>query len=162
MHLLEVNVVDGENAMLVDSFDPAHARSVLRKLGVAYDRLPEQVDKLTDEQSSFIDQTIDGLSEENRLLPVRLTVLVEMCRDRPWTPDSLNAMGGTDGVGITFLENNFGPAAKASRRHHKQAARNILAALVPHDGQIKGSVRSRPELIDVSATQTGHETSTSC
>jgi serine/threonine protein kinase len=150
MHLLEVSVVDGENALLVDSFDPAHARTVLRKLGVAYDRLPEQVEELTDEQSSFIEQTIDGLSQENRLLPVRLTVLVEMCRDRPWTPDSLDAMGGTDGVGLTFLENNFGPTANASRRHHEPAARNILAALVPHDGQIKGSVRSRTELVDVS------------
>ncbi len=151
MHLLEVNVVDGENALLVDSFDPAHARDVLRKLGAAYDRLPEQVDEMSDEQSSFIEQTIEGLSQENRLLPVRLSVLVEMCRDRPWTPDSLNAMGGTDGVGITFLENNFGRVANASRRHHETAARNILAALVPHDGQIKGSVRSRSELLDVSS-----------
>jgi hypothetical protein len=100
--LLEIAIVEGENAMLVDSFDPSHARRVLRELGIAYGCLPEKAADLTEEQQTFLERATAELAENKRLYPVRLAVFVEMVKDRPWVP-ATDAMG-TEGVGVAFLE----------------------------------------------------------
>jgi hypothetical protein len=74
-------------------------------------------------------------------------VFVEMIKDRPWTTATLDAMGGAEGVGVAFLESSVGAQAPPVRRRHQRAARNVLSALLPPAGQIKGSVRPRSELL---------------
>src|SRR5262249_4877595 len=81
-------------------------------------------------------------------IPVRLALFAEMMRSRPWTPASLRAMGGFQGVGLTFLEETFSAAtAPASHRVHEKAAQAVLKLLLPPSGRdIKGQMRSEAEL----------------
>jgi len=150
MRHLELGIVDGTNAMLVDSFDAEHARRVLRELGVGYKRLPENPADQSEAQTAFIGQTIADLTEDNRLYPVRLSVFVEMVKDRPWNPETLIEMGGAKGVGVAFLENSVGSRSRQSRRIHEQAARSVLAALIPESGNLKDSAKTKSELLRVS------------
>jgi len=150
MRLLEVVIIDGVNGMLVDSFDSAHARRVLREFGMAYGRMPDKAADETDEQRVFVDRAVAELAEQNRLSPVRLAVFVEMLKDRSWVPGTLDAMGGAAGVGTAFLEGSIGSQASRARRQHERAARDVLAALMPPTGQIKGGLRSRSELLRIS------------
>ncbi len=149
MKSLEIAIVDGVNGMLVDSFDQEHARRVMRELGQAYNRLPVG-SPLNVEQENFIDQSIQGLTENNRLYPVRLAVFVEMIKDKPWVPETLKAMGGTKGVGVAFLETTVGSQAISSRRMHSAATRRILTALLPSAGDINDRVLSRGQLLEAS------------
>jgi hypothetical protein len=75
-----------------------------------------------------------------------------MVKGRPWSPATLKAVGGTQGVGITFLEETFSAStAPAEHRLHQKAARAVLAALLPDSGtDIKGHLRSHRELSEVS------------
>ena len=61
-------------------------------------------------------------------------------------------MGGTEGVGVTFLEETFSAAtAPPPHRLHQKAARAVLKALLPEPGtDIKGHMRSHQELLDAS------------
>ena len=45
---------------------------------------------------------------------MRLALFAEMVKGKPWTPATLKEVGGTAGVGVTFLEETFG--ARAPRR----------------------------------------------
>jgi hypothetical protein len=153
MRDLEVGIVEGWNGMLVDSFDPQHARRVLRELGVAYDRLPAAEASQSAEQSAFLDQAVMALTEDNRLYPVRLAIFVEMVKDREWSPTMLAEMGGAEGVGVAFLETSVGSRASPARKIHATAIRRILASLLPPAGQIKDRVRTRRELLEAAQYQ---------
>ena len=61
-------------------------------------------------------------------------------------------MGGTEGVGLTFLEETFSAStAPPEHRLHQKAARAVLKALCPRSGtDIKGQMRSRQELLEAS------------
>jgi hypothetical protein len=79
---------------------------------------------------------------------VRLALFADMMKGKPWTPASLKAVGGTEGVGVTFLEETFSAAtAPPEHRYHQKAARAVLKALLPETGSdIKGHMRSCAEL----------------
>jgi hypothetical protein len=83
---------------------------------------------------------------------VRLALFAEMMMGKPWTPASLKAVGGTEGVGVTFLEETFSAAtAPPEHRYHQKAARAGLKALLPETGgDIKGHMRSHAELLKAS------------
>jgi serine/threonine protein kinase/formylglycine-generating enzyme required for sulfatase activity/energy-coupling factor transporter ATP-binding protein EcfA2 len=149
---LEVPVVEGRNSALVDLFDPDHARKVLAAFGRAFGRLPEFSSEYSKEQREFLDQAVEGLAEDGKVISVRLALFAEMMKARPWLPATLRAMGGTRGVGVAFLEETFSAAAALpERRLHQQAARAVLRALLPESGaNIKGQTRSRQELRAVS------------
>ena len=61
-------------------------------------------------------------------------------------------MGGTEGVGVTFLEETFSAAtAPPEHRYHQKAARADLKVLLPETGSdIKGHMRSYAELLEAS------------
>jgi eukaryotic-like serine/threonine-protein kinase len=143
---LEVEIRQGENAALVDLFDTLHARKVLAAFGRAYGRLPEG--SPTREQEAFLDQAVAGLSQGGKVIPVRLALFAEMVKGKPWRPAMLKEVGGTEGVGVTFLEETFS-ATTANPRHrlYEPAARAVLKALLPEGGTgLKGNLRSRAEL----------------
>src|SRR6478736_818170 len=75
-----------------------------------------------------------------------------MMKGKPWTPASLKAVGGTEGVGVTFLEETFSAAtAPPEHRYHQKASRAVLKALLPEAGtDIKGHMRSQQELREAS------------
>jgi serine/threonine protein kinase/formylglycine-generating enzyme required for sulfatase activity len=149
---LEVEIVQSRNIALVDLFDLDHARKVLAAFGRAFGKLPEKPYDLSREQQDFLTRAVSGLSQENKVICVRLALLAEMMKGRPWTPGTLKEMGGMEGVGVTFLEDTFSsPTANPRYRLHQKAARAVLKALLPGSGtDIKGTMRSQAELLAAS------------
>ena len=152
MRDLEIRLVEGENSALVDLFDPRHARKVLMAFGRAYGALPEKHRRSQQEQESFLDQSISGLAQDGKIISVRLALFAEMVKGKPWTPATLREVGGTEGVGLTFLEETFSAStAPPEHRFHQKAAQAVLKALLPESGtDIKGQMRSRQELLEAS------------
>jgi formylglycine-generating enzyme required for sulfatase activity len=148
MQALEVRLVEGENSALVDLFDTLHARTVLAEFGRAFGRLPDNLGRLDRDQAAFLDQAVSGLSRAGKVVSVRLAVFAEMVKGKPWTPATLKEVGGTEGVGVTFLEETFAAStAPPIHRLHQKAAQAILKGLLPPAGSdLKGTMRSRDEL----------------
>ncbi len=149
---LEVELSPGQNVALVDLFSPRHAKKVLTLFGQAYRLLPEMSTDLSKVQRTFLEQAISGLTQDGKIVPVRLALFAEMVRERSWTPETLREVGGTEGVGVTFLEETFNsPQANPTHRLHQRAAQAVLEALLPETGSdIKGKMRSRQELLEAS------------
>jgi formylglycine-generating enzyme required for sulfatase activity len=149
---LEISLVQGQNCAAVDLFDPLHARKVLAEFGRAYGRLPDNLGQGSKDQGAFLDQAVAGLAQDDKVIPVRLALFAEMVKGQPWTPATLRAVGGTEGVGVTFLEETFaGSTAPPPHRRHQQAAQAVLRALLPAAGtDLKGHLRSHQELLQAS------------
>jgi eukaryotic-like serine/threonine-protein kinase len=152
MRELEIRLLEGENSALVDLFDLRHARKVLMAFGRAYGALPDRIGDLSSEQESFLDQSITGLAEDGKIISVKLALFAEMMKGKPWTPATLREVGGTQGVGLTFLDETFSArTAPPEHRLHQNAAEAVLKALLPETGtDIKGQMRSRQELLEAS------------
>ena len=152
MRELEVPLVEGHNSMAVDLFPVRHAEKVLEAFGRAFDALPAEPLNLAREQRAFLEQAVAGLTQEGKVICVRLALFAQMMKDRPWTPAALRGVGGTLGVGATFLEETFSVVgAPPEHRYHQQAARAVLQALLPISGtDIKGHMRSEEELRELS------------
>ena len=145
---LDAELIPGQNIALVDLFSQRHAKKVLTLFGQAYGLLPERGDDLSKDQDDFLDQAISGLSHDGKIVPVRLALFAEMVRERLWTPATLREVGGTEGVGVTFLDETFSsPQANPKHRLHQKAAPPVLKALLPETGtDIKGQMRSESDL----------------
>jgi formylglycine-generating enzyme required for sulfatase activity len=146
---LEIRLVQGENCAAVDLFDPRHAKKVLAAFGRAFTALP---DRLSKEQEQFLDQAVAGLAEDGKVISVRLALFADMIKGKPWTPGTLKAVGGMQGVGVSFLEETFSSStAPPAHRLHQKAARAVLKTLLPESGtDIKGNMRSAGELLEAS------------
>lgn len=146
--VLEINLDRARNARAVDLFDMRHARHVLRMFGQAYDRLPAEPAELKDDQANFLDRAVAELSQDGRVIPVRLSLFADLMKERPWTSNAFIEVGGTDGVGVRFLEETFtARTALPELRAMETPARVLLQALLPERGMnIKGRMRSRHEL----------------
>ena len=103
-------------------------------------------------KTSFLDQSISGLAQDGKIISVRLALFAEMVKGKPWTPATLKEVGGTEGIGLTFLEETFSAStAPPEHRLHQKAAQAVLKALLPESGtDIKGQMRSRQELLEAS------------
>jgi formylglycine-generating enzyme required for sulfatase activity len=152
MRDLEIRLLEGENSALVDLFDPRHAKKVLMAFGRAYGALPDRIGDLNREQESFLDQSVSGLAQDGKIVSVRLALFAEMMKGKPWTPSTLREVGGTEGMGLAFLEETFGAStAPPEHRYHQNAAQAVLKALLPESGtDIKGQMRSRQHLLEAS------------
>ncbi len=152
MRELEVRLVEGQNSALADLFDPDHARKVLAAFGRAFGKLPANSGETTRHQKAFLKQAASGLAREGKVICVRLALFAEMMKGKAWTPATLKEVGGTEGIGVTFLEETFSAkTAPPEHRYHQSAARAVLKALLPESGtDIKGHMRSNAELLEVS------------
>jgi formylglycine-generating enzyme required for sulfatase activity len=152
MRGLEVPVVEGHNAAGIDLFPPAHARKVLTAFGRAYGALPGPSQALAPAQTAFLDRAVAELTQDGWVIPVRLALFADMVKGRPWTGETLRELGGAVGIGVTFLDESFTAAsAPPEHRLHQAAVRAVLRALLPGPGtDIRGSVRSRDELLEAS------------
>jgi eukaryotic-like serine/threonine-protein kinase len=152
MRELEVPLAEGQNSATVDLFSMRHAEKVLAAFGRAFGALTDPAGKVPREQRQFLGQAVQGLAQEGKVICVRLALFAEMLKDKPWTPATLRAVGGTQGVGMTFLEEKFGAStAPPEYRYHQKATRAVLHALVPDSGaNLKGLMRSYDELLDAS------------
>jgi serine/threonine protein kinase/formylglycine-generating enzyme required for sulfatase activity len=149
---LEVRLVEGQNSALVDLFPVRHAEKVLAAFGRAFGILPENPSETSKDQKQFLEQAVSGLAQEGKIISVRLALFAEMMKGKSWTPGTLREVGGTEGVGVTFLEETFSAdTAPPEHRYHQKAARADLKILLPETGSdIKGHMRSYAELLEAS------------
>jgi serine/threonine protein kinase/formylglycine-generating enzyme required for sulfatase activity len=132
---LEVQLIEGKNSAAVDLFPVSHARKVLAAFGRAFGDLPQNAGALTKEHKSFLDRACQDLAQDDKVICVRLALFAEMMKGRPWTPATLKRIGGTSGIGVTFLDETFSSAtAPPEHRLHQCAARSVLDALLPDAG----------------------------
>jgi serine/threonine protein kinase len=152
MRDLEVRIVESLNSAAVDLFPIRHAEKVLAAFGRAFGTLPGNLNALNKEQKAFLTQSVAGMAEDGKVICVRLALFAEMLKAKPWTPTTLKEVGGTKGVGVTFLEETFsGATSPPEHRYHQRAARAVLKALLPNSGTgIKGTMRSYGELLEAS------------
>ncbi len=152
MQELEIDLTPNANIALVDLFGPRHARKVLAAFGHAYGALPERYSEFTKDHETFLDQAIAGLAQDGKVISVRLALFAEMFREKKWIPATLREVGGTEGVGVTFLEETFAsPQANPRHRLHQKAAQAVLKVLLPRKGtDIKGQMRPESELREAS------------
>src|SRR5208337_4772726 len=152
MRELEVRLLEGQNSAAIDLFDGDHARKVLAAFGRAFGKLPENAGDTSKDQKEFVKQAVSGLAQEGKVVSVRLALFAEMLKGKAWTPATLKEVGGTEGVGVTFLEETFSATtAPPEHRYHQKAARADLKALLPETGSdIKGHMRSYAELLEAS------------
>jgi formylglycine-generating enzyme required for sulfatase activity len=148
---LDVPIIQGHNFSTVDLFDRDHARKVLAKFGRAFGKVTSDPAGQASQQA-FLTAAVSGLARDNRVVPVRLALFAEMIKDKPWTLSTLDEVGGTEGIGVNFLEDTFASrAANPKHRLHQNAARSVLRLLLPEAGtNIKGYMRSHEELLDAS------------
>ncbi|MFI5454056.1 MAG: protein kinase [Isosphaerales bacterium] len=149
---LEVRLLDGWNAAAVDLFDLEHSRKVLTSLGRVHGRLPADPAALLPEHRDFVDRAVSALSQDGRVVCVRLVLLAQLLRSKPWTPATLAELGGARTIGATILDEAFSsPQAPPQNRLHRRAAQAVLRRLLPEGGVlIKGHVSSRQALLDAS------------
>ena len=152
MRELEVRLLDGQNSAAVDLFPIRHAEKVLAAFGRAFGVLPDASTDVSKDQKQFLAQAVSGLAQDGKVISVRLALFAEMVKGKSWTPATLKEVGGTEGVGVTFLEETFSAAtAPPEHRYHQKAARGVLKALLPESGtDIKGHMRSYAELLEAS------------
>lgn len=129
----------GENGTKVDLFDPDHARQVLLSFGRSLHRIARPPQDLAPDARRFIDQAVEGLSEDGWIVPVRLALFLETVRRLEWSPTTLEELGGSLGVGVAFLEDTFkGKNAPKLHRDYCEGAQRALGALLPEDGPTTG------------------------
>ncbi len=153
MHGLEVPLVEGTNSAMVDLFSKRHARKVLIMFGRALGRLPMTANETTAYQELFLNRAVEGLSFDGTVISVRLSLFAEMFRNKDWTPEALSRVGGTEGIGVTFLEEQFGDEAPENHRPYRESVRRFLQALLPDstiETDIKGEARSYQDLLRIS------------
>ena len=147
---LEIDLVQGINFAAVDLFPPRHARKVLASFGRAFGALPPD-GRLEPEQQDFIHQSVEGLEQDGKLICVRLALYAEMIKNKPWKLSTLNELGGEEGVGVSFLDDSFGPRANPKIRLHQSAARSVLKSLLPDSGtQINIQMQPYDKLFEAS------------
>ena len=153
MQELEIRLVEGANSAAVDLFDERHAKRVLTAFGRAFGALPEHLHDLTPDQEQFLEEATTGLAQEGKVVCVRLALFAEMIKGKAWVPKTLGEVGGTEGIGVTFLEETFSATtAPPEHRLHQRAARRVLKALLPEVGtEIKGTMLAADELQEVSS-----------
>lgn len=152
MDAVDIPILQGHNFSTVDLFPEQHAAKVLASFGQAFGQLPAKIDEFTTEQNEFLTAVVRGLATEGKVVPVQLALCAEMIKARKWEHATLNHVGGTAGIGVSFLEETFGGrSANPKHLQHQHAAREILKALLPHVGSdIKGHMRLQGELQQIS------------
>ncbi|MCB9873530.1 MAG: SUMF1/EgtB/PvdO family nonheme iron enzyme [Planctomycetaceae bacterium] len=154
---LEVRLVEGKNSAAVDLFPLNHATKVLTAFGRAFGDLPAKASDTTKEQSEFLERAVGELSHDDKVICVRLALFAEMMKGRPWSAATLKKIGGTSGIGVTFLDETFtSSTAPPEHRLHQRAARSVLKALLPEIGtDIKGHLLAHDELLASSGYDRG-------
>ena len=152
LRMLEVRLLEDHNLAAVDLFPERHAHKVLAAFGRAFGALPDAGGKLSKDQAEFLKQAVAGLAVEGKVICVHLSLFAEMMKSKPWTTTTLKEVGGTKGVGVTFLEETFSSStASPEHRYHQKAARAVLKTLLPQAGaEIKGRMKSYQELLEAS------------
>jgi eukaryotic-like serine/threonine-protein kinase len=107
MEAVEIPIVQGHNFAAVVLFDLLHSRKILAEFGRAFGRLPDDLGKCTQQEQTFLNQAVSGLARKGEVIPVQLALFAEMVKGKPWTPATLQEVGGTEGVGVRRRPRRF-------------------------------------------------------
>ena len=80
---LDIRLVDGTNSTAVDLFNIVHAERVLKAFGRAYGTLESDGKEDKQDRKQFITDAVHGLSEDGKVISVRLSLFAEMMKGRP-------------------------------------------------------------------------------
>ena len=152
MRELEIRLVEDQNFAAVDLFDIAPRQEIA---GRVRPRLrPASRARWRDRQvaKEFLNRAVAGLAEDGKVICVRLALFADMMKGKPWTSATLKEVGGTEGVGVTFLEETFTRLDRPARIALSPESRpSELKALLPESGtDIKGHMQSHAELLAAS------------
>ena len=143
MRDLEIGLVEGENIAAGGSLRPSACPQGPGRVRASLREHARRDRDSTRDQGAFLDQAVAGLAQDGKVISVRLALFAEMVKGKPWTPATLREVGGTEGVGVTFLEETFARRRPTPARLHQRAAQAVLKALLPESGtDIKGQMRS--------------------
>lgn len=147
MDELEQPLSQTKNFDTVEPFSEDHAKKILRSFGEAYGALGPT---LTREQRKFIDEAVSSLAVDGHTSPVQLSLFAEMIKDKSWTTATLRQAGGTEGIGVAFMEAKLnGPGAHPMLRSHVEIVRQVLELLLPQSStSLKGRARTRAYLLE--------------
>lgn len=152
---IDVPLLLDDNWTLLDLFDQAHARDVLRRFGVAYEKFPANPALMTPEQNRFLDQAIQSLTVENRVVCVQLALFAESLKGQPWDQslETSDEEGGE--LELNFFRRTFDAEQTPRRmRVHAEGASRVLQLLLPEAGEvIKDVLRSEQELFEATGYQ---------
>ena len=101
-----------------------------RHLAERLEPYPRDVSEITKEQTDFLKQSVAGLAEEGKVICVRLALFAEMMKGKEWTPATLKEVGGTSGIGVTFLEETFS-STSASPKHQASTRKRLVRSSKP-------------------------------
>lgn len=140
---LGVDFQEHKNASRLDRFEREHATKVLFMIGRALDKLPQSQTELSKQQFDFLEQVVNDLSEEGRVISVHLTLFAEMFKHRDWTLKELTSVGGVFAVGTQYLEQIFDSEnSPRELRDIKPEVKLVLEALLPEAGNnLKGHMK---------------------
>ena len=144
---LELPLEEYKNFSAVDLFDIDHARKVLMLFGQAYGRLPAD-GNLAPDQEKFLDEAIQKLSEQDKIICVRLVLFAETFKFKKWTTEVLRELGDIQEIGTLFLEQTLDASStNPILRVHLSKLKLVLEKLLPESGsEIKGHYKSNQEL----------------
>ena len=75
---LDIPLLERINSAAVDLFDMEHAERVLKAFGRAFGRLESDLKPDKQDRKQFIIESVRGLSDEGKVIPVRLSLFAEM------------------------------------------------------------------------------------
>jgi hypothetical protein len=145
---LEVPLIEGRNSAHLDLFDIRHSRRVMAAFGRSYGCLPPTDETMQSEHHEFLDQATAQIATDGWVVPVRLTLFVEMMKRQKWELETLTRLGGEQGLRVAYLDQVFNsPMAAPRHRLFRPQAEAVLRALLPDTGiELKGRCRTRFEL----------------
>ena len=148
MRELEFDLFEGQNSAAVDLFDHRSRQEGAGGFWAGLWQLArDSRAKPARIRSDFLNQAVSGLAQEGKVVCVRLALFAEMMKGKPWTPATLKAVGGTEGVGVTFLEETFSrlqrPARTPLSPESRQGRPESPAARIRHRHQRPHAVLCR-------------------
>ena len=154
IQLLGLSYNRKDDSIYMNFYPKYHAAKVLEAFGKSYRILG---DCLTPEEKEFLHEAVNGLSDGDHVVPVRLALLFQMIRGMEWKPEILSKKGGFQGMIKAYLQNELcAEHANPRYRQHRDAAKAVLRALLPR-WMASGTLPMRPQ--DVLAKTAGYHNS---
>jgi hypothetical protein len=136
----------------IELFNARDARKVLKGFGQTMAGWEED---MSVQQLEFLNNAVDGATQDGSVIPVRLAILTEGLKGVDWTGSKLAEVGGTHGATLLFLKSMFNLEYSDPRyKLHKIAAQRVLDELLPKaPTEVESEKRSLGSLFEVSRYQ---------
>lgn len=151
LHALDMQLLDGTNAMSLGPFDASHVENVLSAFATAKGRFDSGDASRASAHATFIQAAATQLCRSGPVLPIQVTLFWELIKNREWDAHDIEDLQTPHDLAKRFLESTFDRADIHPEAHrHAESARRVLEALVSNrEAASKGDMRSVEELARV-------------